>query len=286
VRKFLKRLRLLPVVMLACAGLLAVKGAGLALEAQAQDASTQGAPTQDSMSGQAPTAPGSNAAPAPQSSDPAADDMQLASAAEVDVLTSLSKRRAELDAREQDQTLHENLIDAAEKRVDGRIADLKQLESEIRALLGQRDDAAQKQLDSLVKTYSSMKPKDAARIFNALNDEILIPVAAAMKPDVLGAILAQMQADAAQKLTVKLADRLKLPETQAAPAQLASVEPAPNVAQPSAPAGTPLADAAPAASTPGLISSDIPVKTGATAPAAPATPAAKPAAPVSKPAAK
>jgi hypothetical protein len=45
-----------------------------------------------------------------------------------------------------------------------------------------------------------------------------------MKPDVLGAILAQMQPEVAQKLTVKLADKLKLPKlAQATPAQLASV---------------------------------------------------------------
>jgi hypothetical protein len=122
--------------------------------------------------------------------------------------------------------MRENLIKAAEDRVDSKIADLKQLQTQIQALLQQHDTAQQKQIDSLVKTYASMKPKDAARIFNNLNDDVLLAVASGMKPDVLGAILGQMQPDAAQKLTVKLADKLKLPETaQATPAQVAALAP-------------------------------------------------------------
>jgi flagellar motility protein MotE (MotC chaperone) len=217
----LKRFRLLPAVLAVGGTLLVMKTAGLALDARAQDA--------------APTASVAQTIEAPAvapSSDPVAEDPDSTSA-QVDVLTSLAKRRTELDARERDLEMRENLIAAAEKRVDGKIDDLKQLQTEIQALLVQHDAAEQKQIDSLVKTYSSMKPRDAARIFNNLNDDVLLEVAGQMKPDVLGAILSQMLPDAAQKLTVKLAGRLKLPETpaqtaaaQPAPAQLASTNPA------------------------------------------------------------
>jgi flagellar motility protein MotE (MotC chaperone) len=211
-----KHLRLLPAVIAMAGMLLAVKSVGFAIEARADDTA---APAQ--AAAQAP-------APAPQTTaqtDPAADDSESASASEVDVLTSLSKRRAELDSREQDIANREILLQAAEKRVDGKIADLKTLQSQIEQLLGQRDAAAQKQLDALVKTYSSMKPKDAARIFNDLDDQVLLAVAGEMKPDVLASVLAAMNPDAAQKLTLKLADKLKLPEEAAPPA------PPPPVAQ-------------------------------------------------------
>jgi flagellar motility protein MotE (MotC chaperone) len=170
------------------------------------------------------------------------------------VLTSLSKRRAELDAREQDLITQQNLIAAAEKRVDDKIAALKTLQSQMQTLLGQRDTAQQTQIASLVKTYSSMKPKDAARIFNDLDDDVLLSVAQQMKPDVLGAILAGMQAENAQKLTVRLANRLKPPAP--APAQLAALTPP---AATSAPATTPSAQ---------------PQTTPAQSTTAPATPAA------------
>jgi flagellar motility protein MotE (MotC chaperone) len=242
------RLRLLPAVFVLGGCLLLIKGTDVTLEARAESAPSTPAPVPA-------------ATPAPQQPDPAADDAQSSSVGEVDVLTSLARRRAELDAREQSMTMRENLIAAAEGRVDGKITQLKALQTQVQTLLGQRDDAEQKQLAALVKTYSSMKPKDAARIFNNLNDDVLLAVASQMKPDVLGAILAGMQADAAQKLTVKLADRLKLPDVTASttppPAQVAANQP------PQAVAPTP----SPATNTPPPIP-----QTAAAAPAATAAP--------------
>ena len=153
---------------------------------------------------------------APANKDFAGDDAQVASASEVDILTSLSKRRSELDAREAQIQIQANILAATEARVDAKIAQLKGLQSQISALLGQRDAAQEKQFASLVKTYSAMKPKDAARIFDSLNDEVLVPVAEEMKSDVLAPVLAAMNPEQAQKLTVKLANKLTLPDTAGA----------------------------------------------------------------------
>jgi flagellar motility protein MotE (MotC chaperone) len=167
---------------------------------------------------------------------------QVASASEVDVVNSLSKRRRELDKREGQLTTQANMIAAAEQRVDAKISQLKQLQAQITQLLGQRDDAQKAQVAALVKTYSTMKPKDAARIFNSLPDEVLVPVARDMKSDQLALVLASMEADHAKALTVKLANRLVLPETTgtpapAIPAPVAAAAPAaPGVAPAPAPA--------------------------------------------------
>ncbi len=245
-RSFFKRLRLLPSVFVLGAALLLLKGTDVTLEARAESASPVADP-----------APAATPAPAP---DPADDDAAPGSAGEVDVLTSLAKRRAELDAREQAMGMRENLIAAAEGRVDNKIAQLKQLQDQVQILLGQRDDAEQKQLAALVKTYSSMKPKDAARIFNNLDADVLLSVAGQMKPDVLGAIMAGMQPDQAQKLTVRLADRLKLPAT---PSQTLA-------------ANTPAPLTAPQAATPATTAPIPPPGTAAPQIPAPATAAATP----------
>jgi len=219
----LRHIRLLPAVIAVGGILLGLRGEGLVRAAWAQE---QASP----KAGEAALA--QDTAPAPK--DIVEDDGETSSAAEVDVLTSLSKRRAELDAREADLAMRTNVLAAAENRVDGKIATLKQLQDQISTLLGQRDAEQTKQLASLVKTYSAMKPKDAARIFNSLSDDVLIPVAQAMKSDVLASILASMNADAAQKLTVNLANRLKLPEmaapSVAPPPVAAAAQPAPGQA--------------------------------------------------------
>jgi flagellar motility protein MotE (MotC chaperone) len=141
------------------------------------------------------------------------DEDQVASASEVDVVNSLSKRRRELDMRDAQLSTQANMIAAAEARVDAKINQLKQLQAQISALVGQRDDAQKAQIASLVKTYTAMKAKDAARIFDNLPDEVLVPVAHDMKSDVLGSVMASMNAERARALTVKLADRLTLPQT-------------------------------------------------------------------------
>ena len=160
----------------------------------------------------------------------------------MDVLTSLSKRRSELDSREAQLQVQANMLAATEARVDAKIAQLKTLQSQINALWASATQAQEKQLASLVKTYSAMKPKDAARIFDSLADEVLVPVAQEMKSDVLAPVLAAMNPEQAQKLTVRLANRLTLPETTAAPAP-ASAAPAPEAA--SAPKPAQAAKAAP-----------------------------------------
>jgi flagellar motility protein MotE (MotC chaperone) len=233
-RIVLKYARLLPAVMVASAVLLALKIAGVADIARAQ---TGGAtPTVQQTTTPVVTHGGG------------ADDAESSSSAEVDVLTSLAKRRTELDARSADLDMRENLIAAAEKRVDAKIATLKDLQTQLATLMGQHDTEAAKQIANLVKVYSDMKPRDAAQIFNTLSEDVLVPVANGMKPDALAPVMAQMQPEAAQRLTVRLANRLKLPATAAAAsATLPATTPAPQAAN-----TTPVTpSAAPAASAPG-----------------------------------
>jgi flagellar motility protein MotE (MotC chaperone) len=268
-----RHLRLLPAVMIAGTVLLFLKGAGLVHDARAegqskvQTASAQAAPHAEPVARK----------------DPASDDTETASAAEVDVLSSLTKRRTELDARGRDLDMRANVLAATEKRIDAKIAALKQLQVQINQMMGQRDAAQEKQIASLVKTYSAMKPKDAARIFNGLDENVLLEVAQAMKSDALAPVLAGMNAETAQKLTLRLASRLNVPEkaTLTPPPQQASAT-APAATQPTpSPAPTPTAiqpppSPAPAATKAAALPSPAPATTKAAALSAPAPQAAAP----------
>jgi hypothetical protein len=86
-----------------------------------------------------------------------------------------------------------------------------------------------------VKIYTAMKPKDAARIFAALDDSVRIGVAGRMKADVMAGILAALPSDVAQKVTVELANRYKAP---ADPAALAAPTASAPATQPASPAAT------------------------------------------------
>lgn len=227
--------RLLPSVVVVGAGLLVLNASGLIHDAQAGIDTTV---ANDAM------------APPPPPKDLSGDVTQTASAAEVDVLTSLAKRRSELDAREAQIQTETTILTATETRVDAKIAQLKSLQTQIAALLAQRDAAQEKQVAALVKTYSAMKAKDAARIFDSLNDEVLLAVAEEMKSDTLAPVLAAINPEQAQKLTVKLANKLALPATSDAMAPPPSV-PAPQTPVPPAGASAQAAGPAKATATPG-----------------------------------
>ena len=216
--------RLLPGLMLATAVMLVVNGAGLVESALAQGEAAANA-----------------TAPTPANRDYAESDEQIASAAQADVLTGLARRRAELDAREAQIKMQSDILAATEKRMDAKIAQLKTLQDKIAALLVNRDEAQKAQIAALVKTYAAMKPVDAARIFDALPEGVLVPVAQQMKPDALSLVLAKMSADKAKDLTVKLANKLVLPETTdvPAPVQTAAAAPAPAAPPPAAAAPAP-----------------------------------------------
>ncbi len=282
-------LRLLPAVVIVGTSLLVLKGVDIARAAQAP--ATQASDEPDN-SGLAPTDTGG----APPR-DFASDDSASSSAGEVDVLSSLTRRRAELDARERGLAMRENLLTAGEGRVDQKIAALKALQTQMQSLLAQRDAAQQAQIASLIKSYGpdGMKPAQAAAIFNTMPDEVLLPIAKGMKPGDLGTIMAKMNPDAAQKLTVKLAALLKLPESSPAlcpttpgtQADLASPVPgAANTPPPlqtaalsppgSTPVVTPLPPAPPPAATPAA-APPAPPPVQASTPPAPAKPVTPPA---------
>lgn len=168
--------------------------------------------------------------------------------AEIELLANLAQRREVLEQRAREIDLRESLLAAAEKRIDERIAELKKLEGSIKQIVQQYDKQEEQNLQGLVKVYENMKPKDAARIFEKLDANVLLGVVERMKEAKLAAVLADMPPAAAQDITVRLATRKQIPPTlrAGAEAQTAPTTQAPAARTP-APAAANTAPAAPAA---------------------------------------
>ena len=133
------------------------------------------------------------------------------SSQEILVLRSLQKRREELDGREGGLETREQAAAAAESRLQEQIVQLKAVETEIQTLLKTMDAKRDERMTSLVKTYEAMKPKDAANIFNGMEDGILLDIAKSMKPATLAAIMSTMTPKRAEALTRMLAGLAKPP---------------------------------------------------------------------------
>ena len=131
----------------------------------------------------------------------------IASSGERAVLERLRDRSQELDARKRELDMRENLIKAAEKRLEAKVAELKDTESRIDAATQNRDKAEAARFKSIVSMYEGMKPKDAARIFDRLDLKILVDVTTQINPRKMSDILAQMSPQTAERLTVELTSR-------------------------------------------------------------------------------
>ncbi len=171
-------------------------------EAQPSVASEEGAP------------PAEAAAPTPEQClttlNSAAEEMGLSSQ-EIVVLRSLQKRREELDGRESGIETREQAAVAAESRLQEQIAELKKVENEIQALLTAMDAKRDERMTALVKTYEAMKPKDAAKIFDGMEDALLLDIAKSMKSSTLAAVMSTMQPKRAEALTKLIAGLAKPP---------------------------------------------------------------------------
>lgn len=136
---------------------------------------------------------------------------------EAKILQRLAERRQALEKRNSELDLRENLIKAAEAKIDQKIKELKKINDEIQTIHTKQEQKKKKQLGKLVSMYANMKPKDAARIFNKLDGRVLIDVAEQMNARKMSPILASMEGAAAERLTIALAARARGEKPQQPP---------------------------------------------------------------------
>jgi flagellar motility protein MotE (MotC chaperone) len=141
-------------------------------------------------------------------------------------LERLQERRQELEARAREIEIRENLLKVAEKRLEARAGELKEVEGRVQAA-GKKDEGEAERYKGLVTMYENMKAKDAAKIFDRLEMRVLLEVVSQINPRRMSDILGLMTPEAAEKLTVELANRGK-GERTAAPNALPKIEGRPN----------------------------------------------------------
>src|SRR5579863_4884670 len=238
----LSRPRLLPIVAVAATTLLGFKVSDLVLgnramvapEARAQASSdlpaVPAAPAAPSQPAKTATAgPGASATPAapsqpaktvtaapgaPANSEPA--DAESLNPSEVAILQQLAQRREALDQRASDLDQREVLLQAAEKRIDDKIAKLQELQNSIASDVQKRSAEDNARMQSLVKIYEAMKPKDAAQIFEQLEMPVLLSVIERMKELKVSPILAAMDPVKAKTITTALAAKRSTDTAQGA----------------------------------------------------------------------
>jgi flagellar motility protein MotE (MotC chaperone) len=180
--------------------------------APAEAAGQQAATTPEGPAGEHPmTEEEAAAAAADAALEPEVHDPFDYTDEEVDVLQQLAKRREELDLRARQLDEREALIQAAEQRMDQKMAELKALQATVEDLLKARSEQEEAELKSLVKMYENMKPKAAAKVFEEMDMDVLLDVVDRMNERKVAPILALVTPTRAKEITFELAQRRELP---------------------------------------------------------------------------
>jgi flagellar motility protein MotE (MotC chaperone) len=245
--KSFRDIRVIPVVLIAIAGLAVLKVAGLVIDGgyvfDYQPQSTKRSWAQESfnfptgrndavdITGSVHEKPKEEAKPAvaaPEVAKPEGtvvypDQTQPVSASERAILERLQSRRQELEARAREIDIRESLLKAAEKRVEARVEELKGIESRIATATEQKSEADAARFKGIITMYEGMKPKDAAKVFDRLEMPVLIQIASQIAPRKMADILGLMSTEAADRLTVELARRAA-PDQSASAGELPKIE--------------------------------------------------------------
>lgn len=149
-----------------------------------------------------------NAAP-PNGTVVRVDGPPAPTGAERAILERLTERRQELDKRARELDIREGLIAEAEKRIEARLAEIKEDQAQLVTATEKKDEAEAARFKGLVTMYENMKARDAAKIFDRLEIGVLLEVASQINPRRMADILAQMAPETAERLTVEFANRAK-----------------------------------------------------------------------------
>ena len=124
---------------------------------------------------------------------------------ELSFFNKLNERKAELDLKESELTKLEEELQQQKVELELKIQQLDKMRSEISGVLKDKVATDQVKVDKLVQVYSGMKPQQAARVIETINEDLAVEVLDKMKKKSASEILNMMDAKKAQKLSEALA---------------------------------------------------------------------------------
>ena len=175
-------------------------GAALALETSESEPRTE-APSNES----AMQEPGGQAAPA-QSAEAASAGCPVASDIGP-ILDALKTREERVSKRESDLRARMQALSVAEAEIDRRMTAMEEAERRLRETLAVAKTAAEDDVAQLTQVYATMKPKQAAALFEEMEPDFAAGFLGRMRPDAAAAIMAGLSPQKAYTISVMLAGR-------------------------------------------------------------------------------
>lgn len=170
----------------------------------------------EASSGETPADPAPVLAALPATTPPAmtlpADaTLPAASCTDPALRAAIAEQKADVTARTRHLGEAEAVLAAAETRATAQIQKLSAIKRDVEALMQQRSNLQAEDLKRMVTIYETMKPRDAARIFNDLETDIIIDVLDRMAERRSAPIIAELEDSKAREVTRLVLQRRALP---------------------------------------------------------------------------
>ena len=124
---------------------------------------------------------------------------------EADYLFKLSDRKKQLDVREEELNKYAAEISKQKEEIEAKLKKLEETRTKISTALEDKIKADDSKVDTLVQMYTNMKPQQAAKVFESLDEDLVIEILSRMKKKSAADILNLVKAEKAQVLTERYA---------------------------------------------------------------------------------
>ncbi len=124
---------------------------------------------------------------------------------DADYLFKLAERKKALDLREDDLNKMAAEIEKQKAEIELQVKKIEETRAKISSVLEERIKTDDTKVDTLVQMYSNMKPQQVAKVFETLDEDLVIEILGRMKKKVAGDILNLVKPEKAQVFAERFA---------------------------------------------------------------------------------
>jgi flagellar motility protein MotE (MotC chaperone) len=130
------------------------------------------------------------------------------------MMEMIEKKKKELENREKELVSKEQQLKTLEENIQKNLEKIEQALKESKEQFGMKESLIKKNVDSLIKVYSTMKPAEAANLIAAIDEDLALRIISGMKSKIAGQVLSQLDVKVAKAITEKLAGKTTTPKKQ------------------------------------------------------------------------
>lgn len=122
-----------------------------------------------------------------------------------DYIYKLSERKKVLDQREEELNKKAAEIEAQKAAIEKKLVELEEYRTKISTMLQDRIKSDDSKVETLVQVYTNMKPGQAAKIFETMDEDLVIDILSRMKKKSAAEILNLIKTEKAQAFAERYA---------------------------------------------------------------------------------